>query len=140
MNRSILIVEDEPLLSRNVARYLERQHYAVMQAPTLVRGIADYHEKPPDVVLVDHRLPDGTGIELIRYIRQRDLDTRIVMITAQGNAALAIAAKKSGVDEYLTKPFSLEKLGVLVQRLLSQQYRPPDIDTRPTALVCEPDR
>jgi DNA-binding response OmpR family regulator len=56
MNRSILIVEDEPLLSRNVARYLERQHYEVAQAPTLARGIADYDAMHPDVVLVDHSL------------------------------------------------------------------------------------
>jgi two-component system KDP operon response regulator KdpE len=127
MNRSILIVEDEPLLWRNVARYLERQQYEVAQAPTLKRGIAGYGEMRPDVVLVDHSLPDGTGIELIRYIRRRDLDSRIVMITAHDNAALAFAAMKSGADAYLTKPFLLEKLGVLVRQLLSQQIRPPDI-------------
>jgi DNA-binding NtrC family response regulator len=53
------------------------------------------------------------------------------MITAHDNAALAFAAMKSGLDEYLTKPLSLETLGVLVQRLLSQQYRPREIGTSP---------
>jgi DNA-binding NtrC family response regulator len=122
MNRSILIVEDEPLLSRNVARYLERQQYEVAQAPTLARGIADYEELRPDVVLVDHSLPDGTGIELIRHIRQRDLDSKIVMITAHGSVAMAVTAMKSGADDYLTKPVSLEELGLLVQRLLSRRH------------------
>jgi DNA-binding NtrC family response regulator len=122
MNRSILIVEDEPLLSRNVARYLERQQYEVAQAPTLARGIADYEELRPDVVLVDHSLPDGTGIDLIRHIRQRDLDSKIVMITAHGSVALAVTAMKSGADDYLTKPVSLEELGLLVNRLLSRRH------------------
>jgi two-component system response regulator AtoC len=119
MTHSILIVEDEPLLSRNVGRYLERQQYEVAQAPTLARGIACYEELRPDVVLVDHTLPDGTGIELIRHIRQRDLDSKIVMITAHGSGAIAVTAMKSGADDYLTKPVSLDQLGLLVQRLLS---------------------
>ena len=122
MNRSILIVEDEPLLSRNVARYLEHQQYEVAQAPTLARGVADYEELRPDVVLVDHSLPDGTGIDLIRHIRQRDLDSKIVMITAHGSVALAVTAMKAGADDYLTKPVSLEELGLLVNRLLSRRH------------------
>ena len=105
MTHSILIVEDEPLLSRNVGRYLAYQQYEVPQAPTLARGIADYEQLRPDVVLVDHSLPDGTGIELIRH----------------GSAAMAVTAMKSGADHYLTKPVSLEELGLLVQWLLSRR-------------------
>jgi two-component system, NtrC family, response regulator AtoC len=121
MTHSILIVEDEPLLSRNVGRYLAYQQYEVAQAPTLARGIADYEQLRPDVVLVDHSLPDGTGIELIRHIRQRNSDSKIVMITAHGSAAMAVTAMKSGADHYLTKPVSLEELGLLVQWLLSRR-------------------
>jgi DNA-binding response OmpR family regulator len=121
MAHSILIVEDEPLLSRNVGRYLEHEQYEVAQAPTLARGIADYEELRPDVVLVDHSLPDGTGIELIRHIRQRDPDSKIVMITAHGSGAIAVTAMKLGADDYQTKPVSLEELGLLVQRLLSRR-------------------
>ena len=73
-------------------------------------------------MLVDHNLPDGTGIELIRHIRQRDLDSKIVMITAHGNVALAVTAMKAGADDYLTKPVSLEELGLLVNRLLSRSH------------------
>jgi two-component system response regulator AtoC len=119
MTHSILIVEDEPLLLRNVGRYLKHQQYEVALAPTLARGIADYDELRPDVVLVDHSLPDGTGIELILHIRQRDLDSKIVMITAHGSVAITDTAMKSGADDYLIKPVALEELGLLVQRLLS---------------------
>ncbi len=120
MSRSILVVEDEQLLARNIARYLERQQYEVAQAPTVARSIAAYEELRPDIVLVDHNLPDGTGIELIRHIRQRDLDTKIIMITAHGNVALAVTVMKAGADDYLTKPVSLEEVGLLVNRLLSR--------------------
>lgn len=121
MNRSILIVEDEPLLARNIAHYLKRGGYEVAQAPTLERGIALYDEMRPDAVLLDHSLPDGTGIDLMRHIRQRDANTAIVMITAHGNVALAVAAMKAGADDYLTKPVSLEELGLLVTKLLSHR-------------------
>ena len=64
-------------------------------------------------------LPDGTGIELIRHIRQRDLDSKIVMITAHGSVAITDTAMKSGADDYVIKPVALEELGLLVRRLLS---------------------
>jgi DNA-binding response OmpR family regulator len=118
-DHSILLVEDEPLLARNIVRYLELQHYKVAHAPTLARGVADYEELRSNVVLVDHSLPDGTGIDLIRHIRQQELTSRIVMITAHDHATLAGSALRAGADQYLTKPISLEALGLLVQRLLS---------------------
>ena len=70
-------------------------------------------------MLVDHSLPDGTGIELILHIRQQDLDSKIVMITAHGSVAITDTAMKSGADDYLIKPVALEELGLMVQRLLS---------------------
>ena len=118
-DHSILLVEDEPLLARNIVRYLELQQYRVVHAPTLARGVADYEELRSNVVLVDHSLPDGTGIELIHHIRRQEIDSRIVMITAHDNAALAGAAIKAGANRYLIKPISLQALGLLVQRLLS---------------------
>jgi DNA-binding NtrC family response regulator len=121
MNRSILLVEDEPLLSRNIVHYLQRGGYEVTPAPTLARGIAAYEEVRPDAVVVDHNLPDGTGIELIRHIRQRDVNSKIVMVTAHGNVTLAVTAMKAGADDYLTKPVSLEELGLLLNKLLSHR-------------------
>jgi DNA-binding response OmpR family regulator len=89
------------------------------QAPSPARGIADYEELRPDVVLVDHSQPDGTGVELLRHIRQRDPDSKIVMITAQCSGT--IAAMKSGDDDYLIKPVSLDESGLLVQPLPSRR-------------------
>lgn len=120
MTASIVIVEDEPLLARNMARYLEHQGHAVAIAPTSARGLAACRAAPPDVLLVDHTLPDGTGVDLIRQLRRDNLATRVVMITAHGSIALAVGAMKAGADDYLVKPISLEELGWLVARLLSR--------------------
>jgi len=117
---TILIVEDEALLARNLARFLERRGYEATVAVTVKQGIAQYGELHPDIVLIDHNLPDGTGMEVIRHIRQTDGQTRLVMITAHGGVTIAVDAMKAGADDYLTKPVALEEVGLLVERLVSQ--------------------
>ena len=121
MTASILIVEDEPLLARNMARYLERQGHEVAIAATCAQGLAAGEQSAPDVVLVDHNLPDGTGIDVIRALRRAGATAKVVMITAHGSVALAVEAMKAGADDYLIKPVSLEELGLLVERLLSRR-------------------
>ncbi len=120
MKARILIVEDEGLLARNMARYLERLGHETTSAPTRADGIARHDETQPDVMLVDYNLPDGNGVDLIRHVRKSDLTTKIVMITAHGNVAIAVEAMKAGADDYLTKPVSLEEVGLLVERLVSR--------------------
>ena len=121
MTASILIVEDEPLLARNMARYLERQGHEVAIAATCAQGLAAGEQSAPDVVLVDHNLPDGIGIDVIRALRRAGATAKVVMITAHGSVALAVEAMKAGADDYLIKPVSLEELGLLVERLLSRR-------------------
>ena len=121
MRASIVIVEDEPLLARNMARFLERQGHDVTTAPGSAAGLEACDQASPDVVLVDHNLPDGTGIDLIRELRRRGHAAKLVMVTAHGSITLAVEAMKAGADDYLTKPVSLEELGLLVGRLVSHR-------------------
>lgn len=120
MKARILIVEDEALLARNMARYLERLGHETTTTATRADGIARHDDIQPDVMLVDYNLPDGNGVDLIRHVRKTDLTTKIVMITAHGNVAIAVEAMKAGADDYLTKPVSLEEVGLLVDRLVSR--------------------
>ena len=120
MKARILIVEDEALLARNMARYLERLGHETATTATRADGIARHDDIQPDVMLVDYNLPDGNGVDLIRHVRKTDLTTKIVMITAHGNVAIAVEAMKAGADDYLTKPVSLEEVGLLVDRLVSR--------------------
>ena len=120
MGVTILIIEDEALLARNFARFLERRGHETAVAATVRKGIEQYDEIRPDIVLIDYNLPDGTGMEVIGHIRRADRQTKLVMITAHGSVAIAVGAMKAGADDYLTKPVALEEVGLLVERLVSQ--------------------
>ncbi|MEQ1899931.1 MAG: sigma-54 dependent transcriptional regulator [Devosia sp.] len=120
MGGLIVVIEDEPLLGRNMRVYLERQGFTVRHVTTLKEGIAAYREMQPDLVFIDHNLPDGTGLSIVETIRHDDRWTRLVMITAHGGVELAVAAMKAGANDYLTKPVALSELGLLAERLLEQ--------------------
>jgi len=120
MPGTILIVEDESILARNLKTFLERKGYDAVTAGTVREGMEKYAEYRPDAVLVDYSLPDGTGSELIRSIRADDRTVKLVVITAYGSVDIAVETMKAGANDYLTKPVSLDELALLIQRLLSQ--------------------
>ncbi len=126
----VLIVEDEPLLGRNMRIFLERQGFSARHVTTLEQGIRAWQGEHPDLVLIDHNLPDGTGLMLIEAIRKVDRLTRLVMITAHGGVDLAVAAMKAGASDYLTKPISLDELGLLTARLLRQARVEGELEVR----------
>jgi len=120
MSALILIIEDEALLARNIGIFLNRRGYDVETVDSVAKGLKRYNELQPDAVLIDHNLPDGTGLSLIRDIRNRDRWTKLVMMTAHGGVDVAVAAMKTGADDYLTKPVSLDEIAVVVEKLVSQ--------------------
>ena len=121
MGATILVVEDEALLGRNLVRFLERRGHEATIAITVKQGIQQYDDIRPDIVLIDYNLPDGTGMSLIEHVRKVDRQTKLVMITAHGSVAIAVDAMKAGADDYLTKPVALEEVGLLVEHLVSQE-------------------
>src|SRR4051812_29212468 len=110
MAGAVLIVEDEALLARNMKTYLTERGYETETVDGVAVGLKRYNEMQPDIVLVDHNLPEGTGLSLIQEIRSRDRWTKVVMITAHGGVDVAVAAMKSGADDYMTKPVSLDEI------------------------------
>jgi len=120
MSALVQIIEDEALLARNIKTFLERRGYEVEVIDGVTRGLKRYNEAQPDALLIDHNLPDGTGLGLIREIRQRDRWTKLVMLTAHGGVDIAVAAMKAGADDYLTKPVSLDEIAVVIDKLVSQ--------------------
>jgi two-component system response regulator AtoC len=120
MPGQVLIVEDEARLGRNMRIFLERQGYRAEHVESTEDGFRRYLEIRPDIVLVDHNLPDGTGLDLITRIRDSDRWTKLVMVTAHGGVELAVAAMKAGADDYLTKPVSLDEMAILIGKLVRQ--------------------
>lgn len=120
MTCAILVIDDEPLLLRNILTYLRNIGHVAEGVDTVAGGVERWRRMQPDIVLVDHNLPDGTGLEFIGLIRAEDRWTKLVMMTAHGGVDLAVAAMKAGADDYLTKPVSLGEIGILVGKMAAQ--------------------
>ena len=117
----LLVIEDELVLAKNIARYFERQGHSVAVVHDGQAGVASARELRPDVVIVDFQLPALNGLEVIRELRRMDDEIRIVMITGHGTINLAVEAMKAGSMDLLTKPLSLASLDEVVQRAVRER-------------------
>ena len=116
-DRSLLIVDDDGPFLRRLARAMETRGFAVDTAETVSEGIARSKAAPPKYAVVDLRLADGNGLEVIEAIRQNRDDTQIVVLTGSGNIATAVTAVKLGALDYLAKPADADDVfNALTQR------------------------
>jgi two-component system response regulator RegA len=102
--RTLLLVDDDAPLCQRLARAMERRSFIVATADSVASGIAAASEHPPAFAVVDLRLGDGSGLEIVKALRKARPGARIVMLTGYGNIATAVAAVKAGALDYLTKP------------------------------------
>src|ERR1700712_5992827 len=101
---SLLIVDDDGPFLRRLARAMETRGFQVETAESVAEGVAKSKAHPPKYAVVDLRLGDGNGLDVIAAIRQRRDDTRIIVLTGYGNIATAVTAVKLGAVDYLSKP------------------------------------
>jgi DNA-binding response OmpR family regulator len=106
-----MIIEDEELLAENIAIYLEAAGAEVLIAHSGEQALLHAGHYEPQCLIVDFNLPGINGIETMRRIRERFPDAACVLITGQGSEAVYAAARASGVDHILIKPFALPDLG-----------------------------
>src|SRR5438445_10222365 len=102
--RTLLIVDDDAPLCQRLARAMERRGFIVTTADSVANGIAAATDQPPAFAVVDMRLGDGRGFDVVSALRQARPGARIVMLTGYGNIATAVAAVKAGAIDYLPKP------------------------------------
>ncbi len=102
--RSLLIVDDDAPLCSRLARAMERRGFLVATAESVALGITAAGDFQPAFAVVDLRLGDGSGLDVVSAIRQARPNARIVMLTGYGNIATAVAAVKAGAIDYLPKP------------------------------------
>lgn len=102
--RSLLIVDDDAPLCQRLARAMERRGFIVATADSVQSGIAAVGGSAPAFAVVDLRLADGSGLEIVKTLRKARPGARIVMLTGYGNIATAVAAVKAGALDYLPKP------------------------------------
>lgn len=116
--KNILIVDDEKLLRWSMTTELQEMGFNVFSHEFLEEGYKIFKENEIDICILDIRLPDGSGIDLLKKIKQTNPDTYVIMITAFADVETAISALKLGAFDYLTKPFGLEKLKHLINQII----------------------
>ena len=106
----VLLVDDEPEICWILSRVLGEAGYDVTTADTVKGGVDAFETHHPDVVLLDLRLPDGDGFEVLRRIRELDETAAVIMMTGHGTVKSAVRAMKLGASDYLIKPVQLEEV------------------------------
>jgi len=103
-NKSLLIVDDDGPLRDRLSRAMEKKGFKVTQAESVKEGISQAKNTVPAFAVVDLRLNDGNGLEVVKEIQKINKDSRIIMLTGYGNIPTAVAAVKAGAIDYIPKP------------------------------------
>ncbi|SFH73551.1 sigma-54-dependent transcriptional regulator [Planctomicrobium piriforme] len=129
MPRLLLIDDDKAIIPQQVRLAFAATEYEIKVAPTAAEGLSLFQSWAPDVVILDLRLPDSTGLELFRKLREIDRRTPVVFATMTKGADEAIEAMKLGAFDYLFKPLDLKELQKIVGEalLVSKRMREPAV-------------
>jgi two-component system response regulator RegA len=102
--KSVLVMDDDAPLRTRLGRALESRGFEVRQAGSVAEAMQSVRESPPAFAVLDLRLEDGNGLQVVEMIQAARADARVVMLTGYGNIATAVAAVKAGAVDYLPKP------------------------------------
>lgn len=115
--QSLLFIEDDGAIRQALRMALEDEGYEVREAADGVSGLANFAAQPPDLVLLDLRLPDISGFEVCRTLRQHSI-VPIIMVTAQTDTHDLVAGLEAGADDYVTKPVVAKELAARIRAAL----------------------
>src|SRR5581483_3130702 len=118
----ILIADDQPSVRFGLRNLLEAEGYRALEAETGAQALSLVTEQSPQLVLLDLRLPDTNGLDLLPRIRAIDDEVPVIILTAHGTIESAIKALKGGAENFLTKPFDADSLLILIARTLEQSH------------------
>ena len=116
--RSVLIVDDE-IGARESLKMILKNDYEVSSTRNAEEAFSKIKEHSPDVILLDILLPDLDGLKVLERIKQNDPDMVVIMITATNTVNTAVEAMKLGAYDYVTKPFDIDQLRLIITRSLS---------------------
>jgi DNA-binding NtrC family response regulator len=115
---TILVVDDEHLIRWSLEQQLRREGYGVLLAESGAEALGKARAESPDLILLDVRLPDADGLEILERLRAADPESLVIMITAHGGVESAVRAMKLGAHDYVIKPFDMEELTLTVRKAL----------------------
>jgi len=115
----ILVVDDEADIRDSLEYLLSDEGYRVVTAVNAADGLRKYEAGGHDLILLDLMMPDRSGLEVLRDIRQKDRETPVFVITAYGSVPVAVEALKAGASDFFEKPWKNEKLLIEIERMIS---------------------
>lgn len=133
----LLIVDDDAPFRQSLARAMERRGFTVQTAASLADATQMVQEQPPVYAVLDLRLGDGNGLELVSLLRDLAPEARIVMLTGYGNLASAVSAIKAGAVDYLPKPVDADRLKAALLDQTEEAPKPEDQPMTPERVRWE---
>src|SRR5579885_972192 len=124
--RSLLIVEDDKSFLQRLAKALESRGFAVTTAESVADGLLQVEKATPAFAVVDMRLADGNGLDVISALKRRRPDARAIILTGYGNIATAVNAVKLGAVDYLAKPADADDVVAALLAHESKKIEPPE--------------
>ena len=131
-DKTLLIVDDDDSFRGRLSRAMEKKGFEVKDAKTVVDAIKSVRSLPPNFALVDLRLEDGSGLDVVQEINKTRKDSRIVMLTGYGNLPTAVAAVKAGALDYMAKPIDADDVESALLPLQNQRLNHQKIPCQQT--------
>ena len=125
-DRSLLIVEDDKSFLQRLARAMEGRGFTVTTAESVADGLSQLETSSPAFAVVDMRLEDGNGLDVISALKRRRPDARAIILTGYGNIATAVNAVKLGAVDYLSKPVDADDVVAALLALDGRKAEPPE--------------
>ena len=125
-DKSLLIVDDDNPFRERLARAMEKKGFTVTQAEGVKSGIESVKQIKPSFAVVDLRLGDGNGLEVVKEIQNSNLKSRVIMLTGYGNIPTAVAAIKEGAIDYLAKPADADDVEKALLAEPNTKAQPPE--------------
>ena len=125
-NKSLLLVDDDSPFRERLARAMEKKGFQVSQAEGVKKGIEAVKMSCPSFAVIDLRLGDGNGLEVVKEIKNNDPKSRIIMLTGYGNITTAVAAVKDGAIDYLAKPADADDIEKALLADPNKKASPPE--------------
>ena len=125
-DKSLLLVDDDNPFRERLARAMEKKGFVVTQAESVKKGIDTVRLNKPAFAVVDLRLGDGNGLEVVKEIQSSNTNSRIIMLTGYGNIPTAVAAIKDGAIDYLSKPADADDIEKALLAEANTKPQPPE--------------
>ncbi len=125
-SKNLLLVDDDRPFLQRLGRAMESRGFNVAMADSIAEGLASVRVEAPDFAVIDMRLNDGNGLDVVEAIRAKKPGARVIVLTGYGNIATAVTAVKLGAIDYLAKPADADEVYAALMRNPDDKALPPE--------------